>query len=238
MFIKRAKSRPSLRARDSEGETAPSPLGKSVVTATADDAEEHDSGLGSVLERKKAQKKDKRLSGVKIGGTRLSFGGEGDEGEGFKPKKSLLSQNIKLPPASTTDYSPIASGSSYSREYLSELKASTPTRAPRSAVEDGDEDENDGGGISRLAREKYASSFVEDTTAGIPDAAAVVSARMKRQAKVESAKHGGEMDEDYIALGGGRLIVHDGSKEGPHPESRLMREEDEGDEGDEGELRN
>jgi len=28
--------------------------------------------------------------------------------------------------------------------------------------------------------------------------------------------------------------VHDGDK-GPHPESRLMREEDEGDEGDEGE---
>lgn len=250
MFNKRVKSRPSLRARDSDVETsAGSPLAKSVVTAyPAGEDEDEASGSGSVLERKKAQKKDKRLSGVKSGGTRLSFGGDGDEGEGFKPKKSLLSQSIKLPPQSPAfDDSPGAPSlsSSYSREYLSELKASTPTRASRSAADNeggddagnGEGDEEDGTGLSRMARSKYASSFVEDTTAGIPDAAAVASARMKRQAKVEAAKHGGdEMGEDYIALGGGKLIVHDGRAEGPHPGSRLMREEDEGEEGDEGEL--
>jgi GC-rich sequence DNA-binding factor len=250
MFNKRVKSRPSLRARDSDVESIASPLGKSVVNASpAQDVQDEDEqGSGSVLERKKAQKKDKRLSGVKSGGTRLSFGGDGDEGEGFRPKKSLLSQNIKLPhSAGYYTSSPGASGvSSYSREYLSELKASTPTRAPRTATDGDDEedepmdgadlrDEEDGTGLSRLAREKYASNFAEDTTAGIPDAAAVASARMKRQARVELAKHGGEVEEDYIALGGGRVVVHDGRAEGPHPESRLMREEDEGEEFDEGE---
>lgn len=251
MFIKRAKARPSLRARDSDVEPVGSPLTKSVITAgPLDDEQGPDessvTGSGSVLERKKAQKKDKdkRLSGLKSGGTRLSFGGDGDVGEGFKPRKSLLSQNIKLPPTPSAEpSSPFSNGDhssitpSYSREYLSELKASTPTRAPRSQAENfhDDDDDVDAAGLSRLAREKFASSFAEDSTAGIPDAAAVASARMKRQAKVEAAKHGAGMDEDYIALGGGRLIVHDGGADGPHPGSTLMREEDEGDEGDEGE---
>lgn len=244
MFNKRVKSRPSLRARDSEVESTASPLGKSVITAsTGDDLDVDNEGgsSGSVLERKKAQKKDKRLPGVKSGGTRLSFGGDGDEGESFKPRKSLLSQNIKLPTQTPYYDAPSPSGSSYSLQYLSELKASTPTRPGRNTDVDEDEpmmdgDEEDGLGISRLARNKYASDFREDTTAGIPDAAAVASARMKRQAKVESGKHGGNgEEEDYIALGGGKLIVHDGRAEGPHPESRLMREEDEGEEFDEGE---
>ena len=243
MFIKRAKSRPSLRAREHDAESAGSPLAKSSFTGEdAVDPEAND-GSGSVLERKKAQKKEKRRDGLGKP-TRLSFGGDDEPGETtpFKPKKSLLSQSLQSSgtPASSSS-SPTASTSSsiYSREYLSALKAATPSRAPRRAtVEDAeesdDDDDDDGSGLSRLARDKYASTLVEDTTAGIPDAAAVASAKIKRQAALENAKHGGNLGEDFISLGGGQISVYEGG-DGPHPESRLMREEDEGDEGDEGE---
>ena len=185
---------------------------------------------GSVMERKKAKGKEKKSSGK---GSRLSFGVDAEEsssreGTPFRVKKSLLSQSFKLP---TTD-SPAAStsGRTYSSEYLSELKASTPSKVPqRVTVENEDEDE---AGLSRLARDKYASQYVDDTTAGIPDAAAVAAAKSKRQAAVESTKH--DLGEDYIALGG-QVAVYDGEK-GPHPESRLMREDDEVGDGDEGEC--
>lgn len=265
MFIKRAKSRPSLRARESELDDAPasstsSPLAKSSVTAeqvqngsaaasaAGEGGEDAETSSGSVMERKKAQKKDKRLGGARSGaggGPRLSFGGDADEGEGFKPRKSLLSQNIKLPQTPSRDEglsTPSKSTPSYSSDYLAELKASTPSRLARPAADTGNDemgeaDVHSGSGMSRIARHKYASAIQEDTTAGIPDAVAVAAAKMKRQAALESAKHGGSLGngsagEDYIALGKGQLVVHDGAE--PHPESRLMREEDEGDEGDEG----
>ena len=232
MFVKRNKSRPSLRARDVEDEpaSAGSPLAKSSFGPDELEQDEPESS-GSVMERKKARAKEKRPLSK---GSRLSFGGDGgDEAEEFKPKKSLLSQSLKLPSTPTSDASP-PSSSIYSREHLSELKASTPSKAPQNArVDDDDDDEDqdeDGSGLSRIAREKYASVLVEDTTAGIPDEAAVAAAKSKRQAAVESGKH--DLGEDYKALGGGQIAVYDGEK-GPHPESRLMREEDEGEEGDE-----
>ncbi|WWC65639.1 uncharacterized protein I303_108259 [Kwoniella dejecticola CBS 10117] len=252
MFIKRAKSRPSLRARDSdlhESSTAGSPLAKSSVTAEdAGDVSmdvDPDESSGSVMERKKNQKKERRKDGSSSKSktaSRLSFGGgEQEEGESstpFKPKKSLLSQQIKLPTSSSstslnTPSSSNGISSIYSREYLSELKASTPTRAPRSAeVHDAEEDEDDNGdGLSRIARDKYSTSIVEDTTAGIPDTAAIAAAKAKRQAALESAKHGGN-EEDYISLGNSKLAIYDGDS-GPHPESRLQREEDEEGDGDE-----
>lgn len=239
MFIKRAKSRPSLRAKEIDEESpsasSSSPLSKGALNLTEGD-DGSDQPLeegGSVMERKKAKGKEKKGPSKS---SRLSFGGDnepGAEGTPFKPRKSLLSQSFKL---STPQSAPTASSStpshSYSSEYLSELKASTPSRAPKAAVEDEDDvDEEDGTGLSRAARNKYASNFVEDMTAGIPDAAAIASAKNKRLAAVESKKHG--LGDDYISLGNGQISVYDGEK-GPHPESRLMREEDEGEEGDEG----
>lgn len=108
----------------------------------------------------------------------------------------------------------MSSSPSYSSEYLSELKAATPTRAPR-VVDDEDEE------LSSAAREKYASRLEESSA--IPDAAAVAAAKNKRKALLEKKRLGMDDEEDYIALGGSE----------PHPESRLMREEDEGEEGDE-----
>lgn len=251
MFNKRAKARPSLRAReaDDDGPSTGSPLAKSVITAEAEDAGDssmatEDDGL-SVMERKKLRNKEKKTTKP---ASRLSFGGEGEESQGtpFKQKKSLLSQSLKLPStptASSNPSQPAASSSSsvYSREYLSQLKAATPNRSARTDEAQSDDEEDDvggkdnqSGGLSRAAREKFGNVLVEDTTAGIPDAAVVAAARMKRQAALTGQKRG-MGDDDYIALGGGQVAVWDGEK-GPHPESRLMREEDEGDEGDEGGL--
>ncbi|WWD04119.1 hypothetical protein V865_002185 [Kwoniella europaea PYCC6329] len=255
MFIKRAKSRPSLRTRDSdlsEPSNTGSPLAKSSVTANdymGDISMEvdPDESSGSIMERKKAQKKDKQRVGGKSkgSGSRLSFGGGEEEAGGsepFKPKKSLLSQSIKLPnPPISSSSTSTATGSGsgngngngmYSREYLSELKASTPTRAPRTTEIQDDEDEDvDSNGLSKIARDKYSTSIIEDTTAGIPDTAAIAAAKAKRQAALESSKHGG-LGEDYISLGSGKIAIYDGDS-GPHPESRLMREDDEEGDGDE-----
>jgi GC-rich sequence DNA-binding factor len=243
-MFKKAKSRPSLRARESEDPaSASSPLAQSSITAEDPDTsidvegEDGDVSMGSIFERKKAGKKDKRRDRP-MGSSRLSFGGDkGGEGEASKPRRSLLSQSVtaRLENAAASTSSPLASTPSYSSDYLSQLKASTPTRGPRPVTVDDDDDiqEVDANGLSKIAREKYASV---DKTEGIPDTAAIAAAKMKRQARVESAKHDVGPEEDYIALGGGRLVVHDGEDRGPHPESRLMREEDEGDEGDEGEY--
>lgn len=245
-MFKKAKSRPSLRARESEDPVAASsPLARSSITAddpdTSIDAgdEDGDVSMGSVFERKKAGKRDKDKRRERpLGSSRLSFGGDkaGGEGEPSKPRRSLLSQSTtaRLENAAASSSSPLGASPSYSSDYLSQLKASTPTRGPRPATVDDHDDieEVDANGLSKMARDKYASV---DTTEGIPDTAAIAAAKMRRQAKVESSKHDINGEEDFISLGGGRLIVHDGTDRGPHPESRLMREEDEGDEGDEGE---
>ncbi|WVR08253.1 hypothetical protein IAU60_005300 [Kwoniella sp. DSM 27419] len=246
-MFKKAKSRPSLRARESDlpGSPGPagSPLAKSSITADDGDVSvsmdvDPDESSGSVMERKKAQKKDRKggLSSASKKTSRLSFGGDEEDAEGggtpFKPKKSLLSQQIKLPESPAAGPSTNTSSSVYSSEYLTQLKAATPTRAPRSTeVDEDDVDHSDSQGLSRLAREKYAARMVEDTTAGIPDDAAIAAAKAKRQAALESKRHGGN-EEDYISLGDGKIAVYDGDQ-GPHPESRLMREEDEEGDGDE-----
>lgn len=162
----------------------------------------------------------------------------------FKPKKSLLSQALRIPttPAgsvaeSSKSSAPSTVTPSYSREYLSELKAATPSKLNRESsnlkdVESDDDDAVDENGISKAARTKYGTAV--DTTAGIPSVAAIASAKAKRQAAL---KIGGEDlgGEDFISLGNGQMAVYD-SSQGPHPESRLQREEDEEGEGDEGEL--
>lgn len=252
MFIKKPKSRPSLRAREvDEAGPSSSPLAQSSVTAGTDpdssiniEDDDGDVSMGSILERKKGSKRDKerRTRERPSGGSRLSFGGSGEvkEGEGSRPaRKSLLSQSFSLNQSTSGPSSPASesASTSYSQDYLSQLKASTPSRAPRVVTLDNDDDEDqdqeDGTGLSRMARDKYASI---DTTEGIPDTAAIAAAKMKRQAKVESSKHDIGGEEDFISLGGGKLVVHDGEDRGPHPESRLMREEDEGDDGDEGQY--
>lgn len=218
MFVKRARPRPQVRAREADEDevaTAPSPA------SSGDTGDE----VGSVMERKKAQRKKQ------LGKSKLSFGGDdeagGSDSTPFKQRKSLLSHALKASapstPAAAASTSGAGAGSSssmYSRDYLDELKAATPSRAPR--PEDGDED----GGLSRAAQDKYASAIQDDRSAGIPDAAAIAAAKHKRSAALSGVRgaKGDDMDDEYISLGGDNE---------PHPESRLMREEDEGEDGDE-----
>ncbi|BEI96045.1 hypothetical protein CcaverHIS631_0109940 [Cutaneotrichosporon cavernicola] len=216
MFIKRARPRPSARARtrdvEDEEPAASSPLAESGAAAAEEGGEDE---AGSVLNRVKAKKK-----GMKGKGGRLSFAGDVDSGDSstaFKQKKSLLSQALRAStPIASSQAAAASSSQSYSAEYLSELKAATPTRAPAA------DDDDDSGNLSRAARDKYASVIDADSAAGIPDPVAIAAAKNRRKAVVEAKRHGIEPGEDFISLG----------KE-PHPESRLMREEDEGEDGDE-----
>ncbi len=113
-------------------------------------------------------------------------------------------------------------------------------------------------GISKAARAKYGSRITDqmdvlDTTAGIPDEARIASAKLaRRKALINDVNGSGTGDirdaitsqDDYVSLGDGRVKVYDEEgriggvrEDGPHPESRLQREDDEEGEGDEGERR-
>lgn len=184
----------------------------------------------------------------------------------FIPRKSTLSQSVSslqkqattrsLPtpfPTSTTsnivpnvnaidNSTPLplpasVAKSTYNSSYLAQLKASTPTRQTLArepgAVIAYDVDED-----SSMPLEEG----MEDTTAGIPDEAAIKSAIARRrrhalqQTSTSDAAALTEGGEDYISLTANtsRLAVYDHSAaQGPHPESRLQRESDSEGEGDE-----
>ena len=97
------------------------------------------------------------------------------------------------------------------------------------------------------AQPSFASSLsryapVLDTTQGIPDEAAIAAAKAKRKTATGTgiSSSSGLGGEDYISIDqdNGKLAVFDADVRGdpgPHPESRLQREEDEEGEGDAGE---
>lgn len=178
------------------------------------------------------------------------------------PRKSTLSQNVSTlqkqattrsfptpfptttsttnEPTNASPTPPASKPSTYNQSYLAALKASTPTRATLQrepgAVIAYDED----GDTSMPLDDEQG---VEDTTAGIPDEAAIKSAIARRR---RHAAHGvnpptaaaAGTGDDYISLTAdtSRLAVYDHSTSttsGPHPESRLQRESDSEGEGDE-----
>ncbi|PWN90132.1 hypothetical protein FA10DRAFT_266632 [Acaromyces ingoldii] len=180
----------------------------------------------------------------------LSFGGGpegekgGDEGEAFQLRKSALaraSQEARRTsaagPPESLDQASIGSGagSAYSPAALADLKAATPGRKGVAM----DTDESPGGDDAytavsdpmvqvdesgeSLARMKFGADFAEE---GIPSEALVNAAKEKRrraaQGKSDENTNG---QEDFISLGG--------SSRGPHPESRLQREDDEWGSGEE-----
>ena len=192
---------------------------------------------------------------------------QGVEDQPFVARKSKLSQSISLQKAATTasasavagssssDYhNPFAASSSstpatspsvsYNNAYLEELKASTPTKAPRR--DDDNEpmevDDITAGAESNILppiSSRYAP--VLDTTQGIPDEAAIAAAKAKRKTAFGTgvSSSSGMGGEDYISVNqdNGKLSVYDADARGdvgPHPESRLQREEDEEGDGDAG----
>lgn len=67
-----------------------------------------------------------------------------------------------------------------------------------------------------------------DNAPSIPSEASILNAKQKRERIRSTAASN---SEDYISLS---VIKRDDENQGPHPESRLVREEDELGEGDDG----
>ncbi|KAI0754740.1 GCFC-domain-containing protein [Daedaleopsis nitida] len=207
--FKRTKSKHTQRARVSTPDAdAPSTTG---------DAHEEDSpSIVAAKLKKKTRAKAKST---------LSFGGEeDDDGEVFQLKKSSLSKKLKLGMASP-GLAPEAAmkqqstGPVYDAAYLSELKASTPMARPslpagNSYDVDISMDVNSPSQLSALNH--IADEAIE---AAIPSESSILAAKQKRE-RLRATKPG----EDYISLS---LTKRDDYSQGPHPESRLVREEDE-----------
>jgi hypothetical protein len=155
-------------------------------------------------------------------------------------------------PFASSSSTPVASSSvSYNNAYLEELKASTPMKAPRSRDS---EDEPQAMEVDDIRDPAASTTFatpslsryapVLDTTQGIPDEAAIAAAKAKRKTATGTgvSSSSGLGGEDYISINqdNGKLAVYDADARGdvgPHPESRLQREEDEEGDGDAGQYR-
>ncbi|EKM51607.1 uncharacterized protein PHACADRAFT_31439 [Phanerochaete carnosa HHB-10118-sp] len=119
----------------------------------------------------------------------------------------------------------------YSAEYLSELKASTPSTRPRLQDDDSISYDADVSLAADTLAQSSLASIVDltgdaDTEASILSSSAVQAAKEKRD---RLRKMRTTADEDFISLS---VTKHSDIPQGPHPESRLMREEDELGEGD------
>ncbi|KAI0822058.1 nineteen complex-related protein 2-domain-containing protein [Trametes gibbosa] len=220
VIFKRTKPKPSQRVRIAtpDADTAP-------TTGAEADAEESPSTVASKL-KKKTRAKARAT---------LSFGGEEEEsgGEVFKLKKSSLSRNIALRNASSgvtpaPFEQPIAArstGPTYDAAHLNELKASTPSARPSLPADttasydvDISMDVDSIGPVSALAG---LTVDEPESEAAIPSASSILAAKQKRE-RLRATKAAGE--DDYISLS---LTKRDDFSKGPHPDSRLVREEDE-----------
>ncbi|THV03055.1 hypothetical protein K435DRAFT_716253 [Dendrothele bispora CBS 962.96] len=225
MFNKRVRSKPSNRARPpSDNEDADTEDATSVAATSATDTG-GESPLSAVKKFKEKTKKTKTKS-------RLSFGGDEEEESSkdvFQLKKSKLSRKLTLGqhPASlpeNLEQANISSnkGPTYDQAYLNELKASTPSsRAPMPAAHDPyDADASmDMGDVSMESVDVF-----EPSETVIPTEFSIKMAKDRR----EQARKTGATSEEYISLS----VTRRDEDQGPHPESRLVREEDELGEGE------
>lgn len=145
------------------------------------------------------------------------------------------------------DQANISNGApSYNAAYLSELKASTPSsrRPPINDPYDADMS-MDIGDISMQSIESVdvlgtscmhgkrgpqmtSCCVAADNESVIPSESSILNAKQKRE-RIRTTTASNE--EDYISLS---VIKRSDESQGPHPDSRLVREEDELGEGDDG----
>ncbi|KAJ6462024.1 nineteen complex-related protein 2-domain-containing protein [Mycena vitilis] len=216
LFIKR-KSKPTVRARASSPEPESNDTGN-----------ESPSTLATRLKNKAKRAKPK---------SRLSFGADEDEeggGEVFKVKKSNLSQRLSLgthPSSgvpSSLDQASISPhrGPTYDKAYINQLKASTPSsRAPDPYDADMSMDMGDmSADISMQDIDESIDVFDSETF--IPSESSIKVARERRE---RLRKTGVSAEDDFISLS---VAKRPDESLGPHPDSRLVREEDELGEGD------
>ncbi|KAG6891529.1 hypothetical protein C0992_005064 [Termitomyces sp. T32_za158] len=214
VIFKRSKSKPAQRARQSAA--------NDDETTVQETAEDSPSTLATKLKNKaKRAKKSK-----------LSFGGDDEEsgGEVFQVKKSNLSRKLALgthPASVALDLKKVnisQSGPTYDAAYLKELKASTPSSRPPPVSDPYDEDMSmNVDEVSSVALDG-ADSFLSEAI--IPTDSSIKAAKERRE---RLRKTGVSGEEDFISLS---VVRRADESEGPHPMSRLVREEDELGEGD------
>ncbi|KAI0322031.1 nineteen complex-related protein 2-domain-containing protein [Amylostereum chailletii] len=222
IVFKRTKNKVTQRVRDS-------PIVDSNVGLEPEGS--NPAALASKIKSKAKQRNKPK--------TNLSFGGDDEEGgEVFKVKKSSLSKKLTLGthPASPgnlpsdldqanisahTDRGPV-----YDQAYLSELKASTPSSRPRPPPDDTHDGDvaMDTSGMGDTTIETVNVFGNDDPV--ILSQSSILAAKEKRERLRMSASKG---EDDYISLS---VTKHGEGYQGPHPESRLVREEDELGEGD------
>ncbi|CAL1712429.1 unnamed protein product [Somion occarium] len=214
--FKKTKAKRAQRARDLEADPTSEPA--------ADTGEDSPSVLATKLKNKlKTRTKPQ---------SRLSFGGPEEEGdvEEFKIKKSKLSKrvthvssHIPAAPYAPTISTPSSGGPTYSAAYLSELKAATPSARPvlpedESISYDADVSMSE---VDTFVASSSISSIVdltmEEKETIIPSTSSIEAVKQKRE---HMRKTG--VSEDFISLS-----ITKRESQGPHPMSRLMREEDE-----------
>ncbi|KAJ2933384.1 hypothetical protein H1R20_g3695, partial [Candolleomyces eurysporus] len=223
IFKRSGKAKSQQRAR----QTSLEPESNDNDSTAFETAEESPSTLAAKLKTKVKKSRTK---------SKLSFGAaeeeEGDR-EVFQIKKSKLSTKLALGKNAASvpldlDQATISPsrGPTYDQAYLNELKSSTPSARPAN-VDPYDADMSmdvDSGDIST----RTIDVFQEDATTGetlIPSESSVKVAKEKRE-RLRKMKVSGE--EDFISLS----VTKRSEDTGPHPESRLVREEDELGEGD------
>ncbi|SJL07673.1 uncharacterized protein ARMOST_11023 [Armillaria ostoyae] len=214
MFSKRVKSKPSQRLR----QASPEDDATDGATVTGDDSP---STLVTKLKKKSKPK------------SRLSFGGsdhEQSDEEVFQVKKSKLSKKLTLAKHSADilpnlDQATISPnrGPKYDQAYLNELKASN-RRAPAPDPYDADMSMDismDAGDLSMQVVDNVDA--IMETS--IPSESSIKVAK-ERRGRLRTTDASGQ--EDFISLS----LTQRTEDQGPHPESRLMREDDELGEGD------
>ncbi|KAJ7643933.1 nineteen complex-related protein 2-domain-containing protein [Roridomyces roridus] len=166
--------------------------------------------------------------------SRLSFGTEEEEEGGtevFKVKKSNLSQRLSLgthpsnvlPNLDQASISPHR-GPTYDKAYLNELKASTPSsRAPANDPYDADMSMDVGDMSIDVSMQV---DVFESSTTSIPSESSIKVAKERRERLRATGVSG---QDDFISLS---VVKRADEPQGPHPDSRLVREEDELGEGD------
>ncbi|KAG2151320.1 GCFC-domain-containing protein [Suillus clintonianus] len=217
-MFKKPRSRLAPRGREKSPEDT-----SQTTSEKGESVEESPIAIASRLKNKAKRTKPKST---------LSFGGDEEAGDGevFQVKKSNLSQKLTLGthPANVLPVSldqatitPRSNGAPvYDQAYLSQLKASTPSSRRGPVTEGYDADVSMDPGETGLE----ATEISVDLETVIPSESSISSAKQKRE---RLRTHGTE--DDFISLS---VTKRDTVPQGPHPESRLMREEDELGEGD------
>ncbi|KAF7298985.1 GC-rich sequence DNA-binding factor-like protein [Mycena indigotica] len=209
------RSKPAARVRASSPET------ETTINDNDTTANESPSTLATRLKTKA-----KRASRPKA---RLSFGGDSDE-EGsssdvFKVKKSNLSQRLTLgthPALAKSGEASSNRGPTYDQAYLNELKANTPSSRPEPVIPTDGYDAD----MSMDVDMSADISMQDDPAVYIHSESSIKQAKERRGLL---RKTGVPSQDDFISLS---VVKRSDEDQGPHPESRLVREEDELGEGD------